>query len=468
MNALLKGRGSEPALWLGGPVLIACAIVGVVVGMSPKYAIEGVLGIAFVIVVFADLAVGVAIFAALSFLSDITSGSGALSFDKMLGLLLIASWAARRSISARTDAHTIIGDHPRLFGWIVAFLAWSALSALWAVSSGITISYVFVDIQEFLLIPVVYGAINSPRDAYVIVTGFLVGGIVTALYGLLDPSSAASVAAAGSGAVYQPGRFSSAAGDANQTAADLAATLMMAIGLAGMTARSARVRGLALVAIALSFVGIIQTLSRSGLVALAVALIGAVILGGRWRRQATRLLVVAAVVGVGYFVLFASSSSLSRVTSSNSDGRNTIWTVAWRMFEANPVLGTGTGNFASAARLYLIRPGLTESGYLIITTPKPAHNVYLEIMATLGIPGLILLLAVFVGGIAVALRAAHIFERIGDHDLELLTRCTILALLAYLASDFFLPDLQLKQFWLVFAIGLGTYKLAHMELEAAV
>lgn len=460
MTGLLRARGTDPGFGFLLITLFACATVGVVAGLSPKYAIEGVLGIGFAVLVFSDLAAGVAIFAALSFLSDITSGSSALSFDKLLGLLLVASWAARRSASAHTDTRTVIGHHPRLFAAIVAFAVWSTLSVIWAVSSSAALSYVFTDILDLLLIPVVFGAVQSRRDLYVIVAGFLVGGIVTAIYGLLHPETAASVAGGGPSSVYQPGRLSSAAGDANQTAADLAATLMMAIGLSLVAVRSAKWRVLVVAAGLVSVVGIIQTLSRSGLVALGAALIGGVILGGRWRRTAVRLAAVAAVILVGYFLIFASSSSLQRVTSTNSTGRNTIWLVAWRMFEANPLLGTGTGNFQTAARLYLVRPGFTDSGYLIITIPKPAHNVYLEMLATLGVPGLILLLAVFTGWAGAALRGAHIFERIGDSELDLLTRCIVLALIGYFASDFFLPDLQLKQFWLVFAMGLAACKLA--------
>jgi putative inorganic carbon (HCO3(-)) transporter len=462
VTALLKARESASAPWVITAAAAICALLGLLVGVNPKYAIEGVLGIGFVFLVFADLAAGVAVFAALSFLSDITSGSSALSFDKLLGILLIASWLARRSTSARTDARTIIGDHPRLFAAIIAFLAWSSLSAIWAVSSGTAFSYVFVDVLDLLLIPVVYGAVRSRRDAYLIIGGFITGGIVTAGYGLLHPASAPTA-----GTVYQPGRLASAAGDANQTAADLAATLMMAVGLGVVARRSVRVRALAAVAVGLSLIGIIQTLSRSGLVALAAALVGGVIFGGPWRRQAVRLVAIATVMVVGYFALFASSSSVSRVTSSNSDGRNTIWTVAWRMFEANPVLGVGTGNFQTASHLYLVRPGLTESGYLIIKTPVATHNVYLQMLAELGVPGLLLLLAALVGVIVVVLRAARIFERLGDRELELAARCTLLGLVAYLTSDFFLPDLQLKQFWMVLAIGLAMFKLARSEAEAA-
>jgi O-antigen ligase len=466
VTGLLRGRGSNPGFGFLLLALTACAVVGMVAGLSPKYAIEGVLGIGFAVLVFSDLAAGVAIFAALSFLSDILSGSSALSFDKLLGLLLVVSWAARRSTSAHTDPRTILSDHPRLFAALVTFAAWSTLSVIWAVSSSVALSYIFTDVLDLMLIPVVYGAVRSRRDLYVIVGGFLVGGIVTAVYGLLHPETAASIAGGGPGSVYQPGRLSSAAGDANQTAADLAATLMLAIGLSLVAVRAAKWRVLVLLAVLVSLIGIIETLSRSGLVALGAALIGGVILGGRWRRMAVRLLVVAVVILVGYFVLFASSSSRQRVSSTNSSGRNTIWLVAERMFEANPILGVGTGNFQNAARLYLIRPGLTESGNLIITTPKPAHNVYLEMLATLGVPGLIFLLAVFVGGAAVALRAAHIFERVGDLELELLTRCIILALIGYFASDFFLPDLQLKQFWLVFAVGLAAFKLVPRTVGA--
>lgn len=458
MTALLHRRGGAVATWLVAGAVIASAVVGVVAGVNPKYAIEAVLGIGFVILVFADLALGVAIFAALSFLSDITSGGSALSFDKVIGLLLIASWALRRATSGRRDGQTVIGNHSTLFAWIVAFLAWSTISAMWAVSSSIALRYVFVDVLDLLLIPVVYGAVNSRRDAYVIVAGFLVGGIVTALYGLAHPLATSAA---------QAGRFSSAAGDANQTATDLAAALMMAAGLSLVAVRSAKLRILVLAAVPLSFIGIIQTLSRSGLLALAAALLAGVAFGGRWRRQAGRLLVIGVVVVVGYFVFIAPAGRTSRVTSSNTTGRSTIWTVAWRMFEANPILGVGTGNFQNASRQYLDRPGLTASGNYIITTPEPAHNVYLEMLATLGVPGLILLVAVFVGAIVVILRAAHIFERLGDRELELLARCTILGLTAYVASDFFLPDLQLKQFWLAFAIGLAMFKLARIQPETA-
>ena len=456
--SLSTRRGVPPTARLVGAIVIACAVFGVVAGISPKYAIEGVLGIGFVVLVFADLALGVGVFAALTFLSDLTSGGGAASFDKVLGLLLFLSWALRRSTAARDDARTIIGRHPTLFAWLVAFLAWSTISVTWAVSSSVVLSYVYHDLLEVLLIPVVYGAVNSRRDVYVIIAGFLIGGCISALYGLANPVPAAAAAA---------GRLSSSAGDPNQTAADLVAALTLAAGLGVVARRSLTLRTLAIAAAALSLVGIVQTLSRSGLVALGFVLLAGVFIGGRWRRAARWLLALGLAGVAGYFFLLAPASSVSRVTNSSSDGRSTIWAVGWRMFQANPVLGVGAGNFPNAARQYLQRPGLTASGYLIITTPKVTHNIYLEQMDELGVLGLILMLAVFVGGIIATLRAAHIFERLGDRELELVSRCTILCVLAFLASDFFISGLQTKQFWLAFALGLALFKLARTELDAA-
>ncbi|MGA9856769.1 MAG: hypothetical protein WBQ18_02840, partial [Solirubrobacteraceae bacterium] len=62
----------------------------------------------------------------------------------------------------------------------------------------------------------------------------------------------------------------------------------------------------------------------------------------------------------------------------------------------------------------------------------------------------------------------HIFERLGDAELELTSRCVALALLAFLAADFFASELVSKQLWLVFAFGPVLLKLADAERDAIV
>jgi O-antigen ligase len=133
------------------------------------------------------------------------------------------------------------------------------------------------------------------------------------------------------------------------------------------------------------------------------------------------------------------------------------------MFEANPFGGVGAGNFQASSVHYLQRPGLVTAANYIVNTPLVAHNIYLEELSTVGIPGLLLMLGIFASGIAAALKAARIFERLGDRDLELMTRCVIMALIAFLSANFFISDLISKQLWLVFALCPAMLGLAQRE-----
>ncbi len=68
-----------------------------------------------------------------------------------------------------------------------------------------------------------------------------------------------------------------------------------------------------------------------------------------------------------------------------------LWLAAWRMFLASPWLGHGVGSYALLARNYLDMADLPS---WIDLDPRPipwAHNLYLEVLAELGILGLIAL-----------------------------------------------------------------------------
>jgi O-antigen ligase len=447
----ISRRARDPLVaWLAA-LLCLCLVLGAAAGYNPKYALYAAVGIAFVIVVFCDLTVGVALYAGLTFLDNLASG-GAASLDKVIGVLLFASWAARSMAARRQAGQPLLSRHPAFFAWLAVFVAWSALSLIWAVDSSVTQTTLLQDVLEILLIPIVYGAINSRRDLVIVLSGLLIGAAASAAYGIAHPVPA--------GAAFDAGRLAGTLGDANEEAAALVGAIVIAGGLSLIARRSRFLKLLIATTILLSVIGIIQTLSRSGLIAFGVALLAAVVVGGRWRRTAAIASAVGIVGIVGYFVLFAPASSVSRVTSSNSTGRNDIWRIGLRMFAANPVLGVGAGNFQQASAQYLERPGLVTAAAFVIVTPKVAHNIYIEELATLGVPGLLLMCGIFVGGISIALRAAHIFERVGDLELELVTRSLIVCLIAFLASDFFISGFLNKQLWLVIALLPVVLRLA--------
>jgi O-antigen ligase len=184
----------------------------------------------------------------------------------------------------------------------------------------------------------------------------------------------------------------------------------------------------ALVAQALPGVRALEGGSREkeGLVALAVLLLAAAAAGAVQLRSARReragsarsgrLLAArhTAVVAAGLAVLVLGGAALStalergpnpvspatgatakRLTSTESN-RYAYWRVALGEFADHPLEGIGSGGFRVA---WLKERKITDPA-------QDAHSLYVETAAELGLVGLILL-ALFLGGIAAALRRAY-------------------------------------------------------------
>ena len=179
------------------------------------------------------------------------------------------------------------------------------------------------------------------------------------------------------------------------------------------------------------------------------------------------MVIVAAVGTVGYFAFAASSTATNRVSSSNSDGRSDIWAIGLRMFRANPVLGVGSGNFQVAERFFLHQPGLISRADLIIVTPQPAQNLYLSFLSELGIPGFLVFVTILLSAFACAWRSALIFKRRDMPDMELVARCLLLSLVAFMTSNVFLTDDYSKQLWLIIGLCPAVYALARSDRFAA-
>jgi len=198
-----------------------------------------------------------------------------------------------------------------------------------------------------------------------------------------------------------------------------------------------------------------------------VALIASVGFGARWRAPAAVGLVVLSLSCVGYFAFVAPPEAVERVTTAGGGtGRTDIWAVGWRMVEAEPFHGIGAGNFATSSIHYLFEPGLIRRSDFIVDTPKVAHNVYLEVLAELGIPGLLLFLGILSFCLLLMLRAAREFGRLGDRRMELIARAVIVATLATLAADFFASEQFSKQLWLLLALGPAMAAMARRAAEA--
>lgn len=101
-----------------------------------------------------------------------------------------------------------------------------------------------------------------------------------------------------------------------------------------------------------------------------------------------------ALIVVGSLVYLGGEASMLRgfgVQSSVEDissGRFHFWSVAWQIFLANPILGTGLDSFAMAFTRFD-----TESGIFRI---EQAHNEYLQMLADAGIIGFLIVMSFIV------------------------------------------------------------------------
>jgi putative inorganic carbon (HCO3(-)) transporter len=450
--AVRAGGGNQKWLFC---LALGCLGVGALTGANPGYGLAAALGIALTVAALAELTVGLVLFTFLSFFEVVTSSGGAASLMKVIGLLIFASWLARELTGTREAPTARPATHPVFLLTGVGLVAWSTLSILWADNQGVAFTSSYRFLLNLLLFPIVLSVVRRRDQLIWIMGAFVLGAAVSALYGFAVPGSAAAA---------QAGRLTGSVGDPNDQAAVLVAAIPMALALAGVFRNHPGRRLLMLLAAVVALAGTFNTFSRGGLIALGVVMVAGVAFGGRWRPVAAVLLALGILASVTYFVAIAPASSTSHITSTDTSGRSDLWRVALRMIAANPVSGVGAGGFQYAAVRYVNQPGAIHSALLIVDRPHVDHDVYLEMLADLGVPGLFIFLSLVLASTGAAARAAWLARERGDQDLELMARALGLSMIGFIASDVFLSGQFSKQLWLVMALCPAVMALARTQL----
>lgn len=128
--------------------------------------------------------------------------------------------------------------------------------------------------------------------------------------------------------------------------------------------------------------------SRGGFIGLMVAAVFVVL---RSKQRGRNLILVS--FGLLVVLVLSPSSPLQRLlhpTASDvesTDTRLELWHAGWKMVKAHPIMGVGLGNFKAEVASYAA-PGLDLNNI--------AHNTYVEMAAELGVPGLLMFLAIIV------------------------------------------------------------------------
>jgi O-antigen ligase len=337
---------------------------------------------------------------------------------------------------------------------LILFVAWAAISAVWAEDSGAAIEATTRYLPNAMLFLIVFAGVRNREQLLWVVGSLVVGAVVAAVYGMVAGSPA-----------EDPGRVS--IGNPNQAAAALVLGGTLAAALAVALRGKPVLRLLTTMAVPLCVFAIFLTLSRGGLVALGAALLTAIFMAGRRRGAVIALAACAVLAAVVYFGAFASVDARDRILElQGGTGRTDIWTVGWRMVEDHPVRGIGAGNFPIASIHYLLEPGALLRDDFIVDDPKVAHNTYLNVLAELGVVGLGLFLTVIAFSLWCAIRAVGFATRAEDRQLEVLARAFVVVIVAQLAADFFGSHQYSKQLWLVLSLCPALLEITRARLAS--
>jgi probable O-glycosylation ligase (exosortase A-associated) len=220
-----------------------------------------------------------------------------------------------------------------------------------------------------------------------------------------------------------------------------------------LTARRVLPRLVAAAALLLGVAGVVVTFSRAGFLTLAVmGLVGLLALA---RRRPLALLAAAAAVALattmlpqGYFERLSTITNIESDTTGSAQGRWNDALVAMEVAAANPITGVGLDQNVLALN--------RERG----ATWREVHNVYLQYAVDLGVPGLLLFLAIFVS----LFRTAGFVRRTGrrrraGREVSVAAGSVQVALIAFAVAAFFHPVAYQFYFFLTAGLALAVHKV---------
>lgn len=488
--ALAEWNGAWRAAVLAGAGVCAVA-VGYVVAVVPGFlhfqpstldvaVLVVVLGFGAVVVWRSALALVVLILVAYLNLSDIlVRWHGAPSVLQALAVpLLVAAGLVHRRRGFR-------GQLPvALSLWLAAYAAVVWLSTAWARDAALgverAVAITKASVVYALVLLLAGSRVQLRQGAWTLVAAavFVGGlGVFQALAGTYDQTFAGLARidyAQIYGRVFEP-RIAGPVGDPNFFAQMLIPAVPIALLLAhsasGMRERVAAYGSAAVVTAA-----VVLTYSRGGALALGVVLalwlLGQGVSARRLVAGSAAIVLLIVLLPSGFarrlttFRQFLPGSGEVLRLDSSFEQRRVFATAAWHMFLDRPLTGVGAGNYTAYYGPYTEETGSVVLEYEDFDAPHYPHNLYLEIAAETGLPGLIVFAAVLVTCLFYLRRARRGFSRSGDRSSAALAMGVQLALIGYLFSSLFLHGHFPRYLWLLFAFCGVLYRLAPIGADA--
>jgi O-antigen ligase len=231
-----------------------------------------------------------------------------------------------------------------------------------------------------------------------------------------------------------------------------------------LAARRTLSRALAAIALAVLTLAFVYTGSRGGFIALVSVGIFVLVRYGsiplRWRLTAPAIVavVVLATASDQYWRQMTTILSDADYNRTEETGRLQIWERGVGYMLQYPVLGVGPANFQAAEGR--LSPHAERQQFGIGVRWNAAHNTFIQVGAELGIPGLILFVAIIASTFAAIGRAARSrSSRRLQATREQLTQALTASLIGFLVGAFFLSLAYSEMFYTLVALAVGLQKV---------
>jgi O-antigen ligase len=314
--------------------------------------------------------------------------------------------------------------HPPVVAvWWTGLILWGALTAVWAIDPDTVMDRLPTAISLLSLYLVAVSFRVTPAELRAVCILAVVGGVATALFGLIF----------GVGDLETGRRGTLAAGvNPNGFASSLLPAAALAAG-AVLKLRGIVARGAALTAIAILAAGVYVSVSRAAILALAV-IIGVLVYRLGIRSQLLLMaLVLVGLLGMMPDQFFNRVTGPLTGTDATGSGRTDIWTIGLGALHEFWLWGAGLSNFPEAYGLHAAVPPQAAA--------RGAHNLYLGMWVELGIIGFVIMLVAIVTQLRVAWR--------GRDSGNMMLYAAEAAFLGVLTISFFGDTLWSKRFWML-------------------
>jgi O-antigen ligase len=344
-------------------------------------------------------------------------------------------------------------------------LGWAAAYALWALASGLWTTHLDSTLNQLasLAIAVTYmlafaTLLDNRQDMNRVLYTVAFVAFAVGIYGT----------------IASEGRAGTDTGDANFFALVEIVALPLVLALAA-DVRTQWLRSVLYGVVLVIIAAVFFSLSRGGLIALTVAVIGVIVLPSHtFFRSPRHKVVVLLILGVAIFGAYkltsqALSERVEQVFTAEGrtgSGRLNAWRAAYTSIRERPLEGLGYGSFQPNANSLMLRtPGVDLSNFNLRPNGLEAHSAYIGTLADLGIPGLLLFLGLLASTARAIRRSAITAHRAGAPSSTRLSYALLISFIGWAVASIFLSSETFRPPWICIGIALALPKLIADEIR---